>query len=77
MGGGRDLRERVAAARRIIELEQYPVSAVFFELLIETKAGSEEEAFAHLEHTGGERSAVMSSSVYEIRARRTSPPRPL
>jgi hypothetical protein len=41
-----------AAARKIIELEEYPVSAVFFELLIETKAGSEEEAFAHLEHTG-------------------------
>ena len=40
------------AARRIIELEEDPVSAVFFELLIETKAGSEDEAFAHLEHTG-------------------------
>ena len=41
-----------AAARKIIELEEYPVSAVFFELLIETKAGSEEESFSYLEHTG-------------------------
>jgi hypothetical protein len=41
-----------AAARKIIELEEYPVSAVFFELLIETRAGREEEAFEHLEHTG-------------------------
>lgn len=41
-----------AAARRIVELEGYPVSALFFELLIETKAGSEDDAFAHLEHTG-------------------------
>jgi hypothetical protein len=41
-----------AAARRIVELEGYPVSAVFFELLIETKAGNEDDAFAHLEHTG-------------------------
>jgi hypothetical protein len=41
-----------AAARRIIELEGYPVSAIFFELLIETKTDDEQEAFAHLEHTG-------------------------
>jgi len=40
------------AARKIIELEEYPVSAIFFTLFIETKAGSEEEAFAHLEHSG-------------------------
>ena len=40
------------ATRKIIELEDYPVAVVFFEMLIETKAGSEEDAFAHLEHTG-------------------------
>jgi len=40
------------AAQGIIELEEYSVIAVFFELLIETKAGSEEEAFRYLEHTG-------------------------
>lgn len=40
------------AARKIIELEQYPVSAIFFELLIETKTGSEQEAFNYLEHRG-------------------------
>jgi hypothetical protein len=41
-----------AAARKIIDLEEYPVTAVFFELLIETKAGNEEAAFDYLEHTG-------------------------
>jgi hypothetical protein len=41
-----------AAARKIIDLEGYPVSGLFFEILIETSAGSEEEAFSHLEHTG-------------------------
>jgi hypothetical protein len=41
-----------AAAQGIIGLEEYPVTALFFELLIETKAGSEEDAFAHMEHTG-------------------------
>ncbi len=41
-----------AAAQGIIGLEGYPVTAVFFQLLIETKAGSEEEAFSYLEHTG-------------------------
>jgi hypothetical protein len=41
-----------AAAQGIIELEEYSVTAVFFELLIETKAGSEKEAFSYLEHTG-------------------------
>jgi hypothetical protein len=40
------------AAQSIIELEEYPVTAVFFELLIETKAGSEKDALSYLEHTG-------------------------
>jgi hypothetical protein len=40
------------AAQGIIGLEEYPVTAVVFQLLIETKAGSEEEAFSYLEHTG-------------------------
>jgi hypothetical protein len=40
------------AGRKIIELEEYPVSGVFFRGLIETEVGTEEEAFAHLEHTG-------------------------
>ena len=40
-----------AAARRIIELEEYLITGVFFEMLIETKGGSDEEAFDHLEHT--------------------------
>ena len=41
-----------AATRKIIELEEYSVTAVFFELLIETKADNEEAAFDYLEHTG-------------------------
>jgi hypothetical protein len=43
-----------AAAQKIIELENYPVSGVFFDILIETGvgAGSQREAFGHLEHTG-------------------------
>jgi hypothetical protein len=43
-----------AAAEKIIKLEGYPVSGIFFEILIETGpgAGSEHEAFGHLEHTG-------------------------
>ena len=41
-----------AATRKIIELEEYPVTAVSFEMLVETKGDYEEEAFAHLEHTG-------------------------
>jgi hypothetical protein len=41
-----------AAAQKIIELEAYLVSGVFFEALIETKAGSDENAFSHLEHAG-------------------------
>jgi hypothetical protein len=41
-----------AAAQKVIEPEGYPVSVVFFESLIETKAVNEEAAFGHLEHTG-------------------------
>ena len=41
-----------AATRKIIELEEYPVTAVFFQMLVETKGDHEQEAFAHLEHTG-------------------------
>jgi hypothetical protein len=43
-----------AAARKIIELEAYPITGIFLEILIETgaEAASEQEAFGHLEHTG-------------------------
>jgi len=33
-------------------LEGYPVTAVFFQLLIETKVSTEEAAFDYLEHSG-------------------------
>jgi hypothetical protein len=43
-----------AAAEKTIELENYPVTGIFFNILIETGvgAGSEQQAFGHLEHTG-------------------------
>jgi hypothetical protein len=43
-----------AAASKIIELQAYPVTGVFFEILIETGLGAlnEEESFGHLERTG-------------------------
>jgi hypothetical protein len=43
-----------AATEKIIEVESYPVSGIFFEVLIEIGpgAGSEHEAFGHLEHIG-------------------------
>jgi len=45
--------ERVTAAtRKVIELEGYAVTAVFFQLLIETNATNDEAAFDYLEHTG-------------------------
>ncbi len=40
------------AARRIREIEEYPVPGVFFQIHVETEHGSDEEAFQHLEHTG-------------------------
>lgn len=49
------------AARKIIELEGYPVTGIFFDILIETgiAAQSEHDAFAHLEHTGTNRCYVV------------------
>ncbi len=41
-----------AAARRIRELEDYPVSDVFLEIHVDTTHGTDEEAFAVLHHTG-------------------------
>lgn len=40
------------AAQRIRELEGYPVTGVFLEILVETERGSDEEFFGYLEHTG-------------------------
>lgn len=41
-----------AAARKIIELEDYPVTNLFFVLPVETATANDEQAFDHLEHTG-------------------------
>jgi hypothetical protein len=41
-----------AAARKIIELEAYPVTALFFDMLVDTKSSTDDEAFSYLEHTG-------------------------
>lgn len=41
-----------AAARRIRELESYPITGVFFEMYVDTTLGTDEEAFGVLHHTG-------------------------
>jgi hypothetical protein len=41
-----------AAARRIRELEDYPVAGMFLETYVDTEHGSDEDALGRLEHTG-------------------------
>ena len=41
-----------AAARRIREIEEYPVTGVFLERHVDTELGTDEEAFSVLHHTG-------------------------
>ena len=41
-----------AAAGRILELEDYPTTGVFFEFHVDTERGTDEEAFSVLHHTG-------------------------
>lgn len=48
----RQLRDFTAAAQHIIEFEAFRCQACFFEILIETKADNEEDAFGRPEHTG-------------------------
>jgi hypothetical protein len=40
------------AARRIIEIERYPVKGIFLEAHVETEHGTDEEILGHFEHTG-------------------------
>jgi hypothetical protein len=40
------------AASRIRQLEDYPAAGIFFQVLVETEFGTDEEALSHLEHTG-------------------------
>jgi hypothetical protein len=51
----------ITAARRIIEIEDYPVLYIFLEMHVSTTAASDEEAFGHLEHTGRPRSMLSSA----------------
>ena len=55
-GGGWVLVDRfesvTEAARRIREIEDYPVTGVFLEIYVCTESGNDAEAFAHLEHKG-------------------------
>jgi hypothetical protein len=55
------------AARKIIELESYPVSGIFFEILIETKAGAKTKRSATLS-TPAKAIALMSLSECAISA---------
>ena len=41
-----------AAARRIRELEDYPVTGVFLEAYCDTELGSDDEALSYFEHKG-------------------------
>lgn len=41
-----------AAARRIREIEGYPLTGVFLELHVDTELGGDENVFSALHHTG-------------------------
>jgi hypothetical protein len=47
-----DFETLTAAARRIRELEDYPVTGVFLEAYCDTERGSDDEALSHFEHKG-------------------------
>ena len=47
-----DFETVTAAARRIRELEDYPVTGVFLQMYVGTEFGTDEELLGHLEHTG-------------------------
>jgi hypothetical protein len=47
-----DFETVTAAARRIREIEAYPVTSLFFEIQVDTAHGSDEDSFGHLEHNG-------------------------
>ena len=51
-----------AAAENIINREGYPVSGVFFEMLVETKPANEEAALDYFEHT-----AKRSGRLYVVK----------
>ena len=53
----------VAAARRIIEIEGYPVKGIFLEMHVSTTAASDDEAFGRLEHTGRRALYVVTRTV--------------
>ena len=54
-----------AAAKRIIEIEGYPVPGLFLELYVDIFDGSDTETFAfgHLEHTGRKAAYVVKRRV--------------
>jgi hypothetical protein len=51
------------AARQIREIEGYPVVGVFLEVYVCTEHGSDNEAFAHLEHKGRKAAYVIKRRV--------------
>jgi hypothetical protein len=60
-----DFETVTAAAGRIRELEEYPVTGVFFKVYVDTAHGTDEEAFGHLHHDG-------RRALYGIRRRRAN-----
>jgi hypothetical protein len=51
----------VAAARRVVEIEGYPIKSLHLEMHVSTTAASDDEAFVHLNTRAATRS--MSSSA--------------
>ncbi len=47
-----DFETVTAAARRIREIEAYPVTGLFFEIQVDTAHSSDADALGHLEHNG-------------------------
>lgn len=54
------------AAQKIIALENYPVTGVLFDILIDPNVQTEAESFSYLEHTG-----AVSKASYVLK--RTAP----
>jgi hypothetical protein len=52
-----------AAARRIRELEDYPVTGMFLEVYVDTEHGSDDEALGRLEHVGRHATYVIKRRV--------------
>lgn len=58
-----DFETMTAAAKRIREIEGYPVTGIFLEIQVDTAHGTDAEAFGHLEHKGRRAAYVLKRRV--------------